>query len=253
MSVQLEIAVFVVFVIFCRVGGCLLFAPGLSSARIPMQSRLLIAAGASIAIAPLLYDAVSSSLSTLAPAKRPYLVIAEVVIGSAIGLYGRMFILALQFGGAVIAGSIGLAGIPGVPIEDTETGSILSTLVSSAAVMIILAANLHTDMLRAIVDSYDVIPPGGVPTQQALVQNLVEVLRETWLLVLRMSAPFIVYGVVVNVAIGLVNRFVPHISVYHATTGAVMIGGFVLLHTLLPDWMNVFVDAYRNWLVNGGF
>ena len=84
----------------------------------------------------------------------------ETLIGAAIGLMARFFFLALQFAATAISNFIGLAGIPGIPLEEGDTGSPLATLVSSAAVMIIFAMGLHIELLSAIIDSYEVLKPG---------------------------------------------------------------------------------------------
>jgi len=47
-------AVFGTLVLFCRIGGCLMIAPGLSSSQIPAQIRLLVAVAVTLALAPLL-------------------------------------------------------------------------------------------------------------------------------------------------------------------------------------------------------
>ena len=46
--------VLLVFLLFCRIGGCLMLMPGISSARVPAQVRLFIALAVTLALAPLL-------------------------------------------------------------------------------------------------------------------------------------------------------------------------------------------------------
>ena len=245
--------VFTVFLIFCRIGGCVLFAPGLSSSRIPVQIRLLLALGITLAISPLLFAAIAERISIVAPASRPALILEEIIIGSVIGLMARFYLLSLQFAATAVSSMIGLAGIPGVPMEEFDAGSPLATLASTAAVMLILVMNLHLEMLRAIIDSYDVIAVNAFPQSGALLNNVMNVIVETTVLALRLAAPFIAYGVVVNIALGMANRFTPHISIYHATTGAVMLGGFLLLYLLWQDWLTLFLGSYQAWLLRGGF
>jgi flagellar biosynthetic protein FliR len=249
----LETAAFSVFLLFCRIGGCVLFAPGLSSVRIPMQIRLLVCLGVTLSLAPLLHAGMTESIAAIPPTQRPLLIIKETLVGSAIGIMGRIFLLSLQFAATAIANMIGLAGIPGVPMEEMEAGSPLATLASTSAVMIILTTGLHIEMLGAIIDSYRVMAVGASLRPDVLLANIMKTVTETSVLALRLSAPFIAYGVLVNVAIGLSNRFTPQISVYHVTTGAVMLGGFLLLHTLWGDWMLLFIMTYEAWIMRGGF
>ena len=244
---------FALALLFCRIGGCLLFAPGLSSPRVPVQVRLFAALALTPALAPLLQGEVMKALAALPRAEHVYLIFTETLTGSAIGLMARFFLLALQFAATAASNFIGLSGIPGVALEEADTGSPLATLVSSAAVMMIFVMGLHIELLKALIESYQVIVPGAGLPMKALARNLTTAVAETSMLALRLAAPFLVYGVIVNFALGLGNRFAQQLSVYHATTGVVILGGFLLLYVMWMDWMLAFTGAYQAWLVEGGF
>lgn len=244
---------FGLFLLFCRIGGCLLFAPGFSSARVPLHIRLFAALALTFAVAPMIQPKLASVVLEMPDEQKVYMIISESIAGSAIGLMARFFFLALQFSATAISNFIGLAGIPGVPLEEGDTGSPLATLASSAAIMLVFTLDLHVELLVAVMESYTVIKPGlGLPVT-ALANNLMMVLTETSMLALRLAAPFLVYGVVVNFALGIGNRFAQHLSVYHATTGAVILGGFLLLYTTWNDWILIYLGSYQDWLQRGGF
>ncbi|MCI0600218.1 MAG: flagellar biosynthetic protein FliR, partial [Beijerinckiaceae bacterium] len=61
-------AVLGAFVLFCRIGGCLMLMPGFSSSRIPVSVRLFIAFSVTLALTPLLSREVAKSLANDAPA-----------------------------------------------------------------------------------------------------------------------------------------------------------------------------------------
>lgn len=240
------------FLTFCRVGGCMLVAPGFSSPRIPVHVRLFVAFGITLAITPLVAGPVAQDLPA-ADDMQLRIILHELVTGVFIGLMARFFFLALQFSTTAISNFIGLAGIPGIALEEAETGSPLATLVSTAAVTLVFVLGLHVELLKAVLESYRVIPRGEALSAEALLSHLLLTLSETWLLALRLAGPFLLYGVIVNFGLGLGNRFAQQISMYHATTGAVMLGGFLLLYVLWGDWVMVFMGSYRSWLLEGGF
>jgi len=248
-----EDVAFCVFLLFCRVGGCIILAPGLSSARIPMQIRLLVAIAIVLAVSPLLVGTVMTDVTVAISERRLSMILGESTIGIMIGLMGRLFLLGLQFAANTISGTIGLAGIPGVALEEGDSGSPLATLTSSAAVMMILALGLHIEMLKAIVESYAIVPVSAALDPGSMLEDFTRVLAETSILAVRLAAPFIFYGITINIALGLANRFVPQISFYHATTGLVMLVGFLLFHLLWTDWMMIFIGSYESWLRVGGF
>lgn len=248
-----EEQIFAIFLQFCRIGGCFIFAPGLSSPRVPVQVRLFAALGLTVALAPLLLDEIVRTLAAVPKQQHVYLILSESLTGAAIGLMARFFILALQFAATAISNFIGLAGIPGIPLEEGDTGSPLATLVSSAAVMLIFAMGLHIELMVAVIESYRVLEPAAPLALKALATNMVNVISETSVLALRLAAPFLIYGVIVNFALGMGNRFAQHLSVYHATTGVVILGGFLLLYAMWIDWILIFTGSYQSWLMRGGF
>lgn len=253
MTDPLQTQLFALFLLFCRIGGCCMMAPGMSSARIPVHVRLFAALAVTAALAPLLQAEMGAAVGRTRESERPLLILSEALIGAAIGTMARLFFLALQFAATAISTFIGLAGIPGVPLEEVDTGSPLATLVSTGAVMLVFNMGLHVELLRGVIDSYRVLPPGGALPITALMNNMLSVLGESFTLALRLSAPFLAYGVIVNFALGIGNRFAPHLSVYHATTGVVILGGFLLFYVMWVDWILVFAGSYQAWLVQGGF
>lgn len=253
MTEPLEVQVLALFLLFCRLAGCLLFAPGLSSPRVAIHVRLFAALAITASLSPLLISDLANSVASVPDQQRVLLIARETMTGVLIGLMARCFFLALQFSATAISNFIGLSGIPGIPLEESDTGSPLATLVSSAAVTMIFVLGLHIELLRAVMDSYSVIPVGRGASFDVMASSLLHTLGETWLLALRLSGPFLVYGVIVNFALGIGNRFAQQVSIYHATTGAVMLGGFLLFYMIWIDWVMVFTEGYRAWLVEGGF
>jgi flagellar biosynthetic protein FliR len=248
-----EAPIFCLALIFCRIGGCILIAPGFSSPRVPVQVRLFTALAVTAALSPLILPGILRDLETIPSEKHALLILGELASGILIGILARCFFLALQFSATAISNFIGLTGIPGIPLEETDTGSPLSTLVSTAAVTVVFVAGLHIELLKAVIDSYSVMPLGGTLAAEMFLANLLMTLSETWLLALRLAAPFLLYGVIVNFALGMGNRFAPQVSMYHSTTGLVMLGGFLLFYLIWMDWGALFIDAYRSWVVEGGF
>src|SRR5690606_17116489 len=109
-----------IFLLFCRIGGCLMLMPGFASPRVPTQIRLFIAIAVTLALAPLLLPHAMETLSRFRPALPLLPVIAETLTGVFIGLLGRIFFLALQFMASALASFIGYAGFPELAIEDAE-------------------------------------------------------------------------------------------------------------------------------------
>ena len=69
-------------------------------------------------------------------------------------------------------------------------------------------------LFRSLMNSYDVWHPGSRLGGSMALDLLVGRLSEAFVLTLRITSPFIVYSVIVNLAVGLINKLTPAIPVY---------------------------------------
>ncbi|WP_046868872.1 flagellar biosynthesis protein FliR [Microvirga massiliensis] len=240
-----------VFLIFCRIGGCLMMVPGFSSNRIPMQVRLFIALSSSLAVAPLVLDKAQAGLANQAPATMLLYIASETLTGLTIGLLGRIYFFALQTLATAVAMSIGVGGMAGTPVDESEPLPAISSLIMMVATAVLFLSDMHWELFRGLVASYGRIPLGeGFGAQFSLMQ-IADQSTAAFVVALRVSAPFIIYSVVVNLAVGLTNKMTPQIPVFFLATPFIMLGGLLLMYFLVSDFMLLFMDSFSTWLRNG--
>jgi flagellar biosynthetic protein FliR len=109
-----------VFAIFCRVGACLMIAPGFSSVQIPARVRLYVALASSLALAPMLIDTIKPKIGDGSAVTLFTLFFVESAAGFLIGFIARVFFMALQFITVAMTSAIGLSAMPGTVMEDEE-------------------------------------------------------------------------------------------------------------------------------------
>ena len=113
----------------------------------------------------------------------------------------------------------------------------LATLISLAAIALLFAANLHWELLRGLVASYDVVPVGADFNARLALKQIADVLGESFRLALRIASPYVIYALVVNLALALVNRLTPQVQVFFVATPFVAAGGLrvALFHHQTSD------------------
>ena len=138
------------FLVFCRVGGCLMLAPGFSATQIPTQIRLFVAVGLALALAPALMDRIPASLAGDDPIATLKAIAVECLVGGMIGVLARIFFLALEAMASGAAQMLGFSNPFGFEVEQGETLAPLATLISLAAITLVFAADLHWELLRGL-------------------------------------------------------------------------------------------------------
>ncbi len=238
-----EGTVLALFAAFCRIGACMLTLPGFSSARISPQIRIFIALAVSLALLPVLWDTIYPRVSG-AGYSYIKLVVGETLIGSMYGLIPRLFVLGLQFAGSAISMSIGFNS-PGAPdiLEDTAENQ-LTNMISFGGLLLLFLMDFHHTVFRALVDSYTLMPLGGFPDVQKMLITLTDTLTATFYLMLRLSSPFIIFGLMFNVAIGLINKLAPQIPIYFISMPYLLMGGLFLLYLSIAALVNQFAEYF---------
>lgn len=239
------------FLVFCRVGACLMVFPGWGSARIPARIRLFLALGASLALLPASADAVRPLIANVGSPVQLWLAIgSEVATGLTIGLAGRIFVLALQFAGIFISNMLGF-GMGGASIEELDSSTGLADLMTLTATALFFMLELHGELLRALLESYQFWPPASMFSPTMSLDTLVKVVQETFRRALQVSAPFIFYTIGVNFALGLLNRLLPQIPVQFVAGPLVIYGGIGILLVVFQPMQMVYLQAFDAWLKRG--
>ena len=243
MTFDLEQGVVVLFVVFSRVGAAMMTMPGFSTERFPTRIRLAVAGGVSCALAPVLWSQISDVVRSLAILDIAYILIAETLIGIAIGLSARMLFLALEGMAASVAMSIGLSNVLGVAINESEPLPTLATFIVLGAVALLFALDLHWELLRGLRQSYDVIGVRHAIDAENLLRELVRSVEEGFMAMLRLCSPFLLLAFVLNVSFGLVNRLSPQIPVFFLSAPFLISVGVYWIYLLIPDFFGSFVAS----------
>jgi len=243
--------VLAVFLLFCRIGACLMVIPGFGSNRVPMRVRLFVALAVSLALAPLLAPDIQMALPDETTGTVSWFIGAELLTGLFIGFLGRIFLAALETLTTLVSMAVGLSNMPGMPIEGGDALPPVANLFTLTATAMVFIADQHWEILRGLVNSYQVIPAGQPLAALTGLEQFSEQLSRTFLLALRVVSPFVVYTVVVNMAVGLINKLTPQIPVYFISLPFVIAGGLYFLYLVAADAIMIFLDGYFTGLQLG--
>jgi flagellar biosynthetic protein FliR len=239
-----------VFVIFCRIGGCLMLMAGISSSRIPMQARLYLGIGISLAVSPLLLGKVMPHIPGDQPIPLLEIISSELLLGGLIGLLGRLFFLAFETLANAVAMIAGYGSMPGAPIDSNEPLPSMTTMITLTATLLLFVTDQHIEIIRALISSYTVLPVSGRFDSQSALIRIADTLGIAFMLALRIASPFIIYGIIINLATGILNKMVPAIPVYFISMPFVIFGGLFLWYFTSTEFMLVFIRGFTNWLAN---
>ena len=240
-----------VLIAFCRVGACLMLAPGVSSAQIPVQARLFIALAATLALAPLALDAAALQALHDDPVSILRMIAQESLTGALIGLMARLFFLALETLAYGLAVMLGFSNPFGMALEADQPLPPLASMITLSATALIFVTDLHWEILRGLAASYHIAPIGSRFDPQFALAHIADVLGESFRIALRVCSPFFIYAVMVNLAMSVINRLTPQVAVFYMATPFMIGGGLMLLYFTIKPLLGEFMSGFEAWLTSG--
>lgn len=232
---------------FARLGTMLMLMPALGETNVPSRIRLSLA----LMLTLVLYPLVSVSYPAAVPTNFPALMLmfgGEFVVGGFIGLATRLVMSAIQVAGTVIATQSGLAMAMAFDPAQGQQGVLFANFLSLMAVTLIFVTNMHYLIIAALHDSFALFPPGGWMPVEDLAQNAIQTVASAFSIGVRISAPFIVFGLVFYFGLGLLNRLMPQMQIFFIAMPANIFIGIALLMLLLATLMTWYLDHVQQVL-----
>jgi flagellar biosynthetic protein FliR len=155
---------------------------------------------------------------------------SEVMVGLAVGFAAQLVFHAIQIGGDFIAQFMGLSMASMYDPHMENQTMVLGQLVSALAMLTFLAVDGHHVLLRAMIETFNLIPQGHFVINEAFRTSIITLAGNTILFGIQLSAPMAACMLLVNIVYGIIGKALPQLNILTLSmASSVMIGGFVLL------------------------
>jgi flagellar biosynthetic protein FliR len=232
---------------FARVGTMVMVLPGIGEHNMPSRVRLTIALVLTAVLVPTHEKAYTVDLTALGPVM--LMAVQEIIIGAVLGLTARLAISALQVAGAVVAQQLGLGFVTAVdPTNSNEQGALVGNFLTMLGVTLVFATNMHYLVIAALNDSYTIFHPGQIPLVGDVAHHFTQVIAGAFRIGVQLSAPFLVFGLLFNLGLGVLSRLMPQMQVFFIGLPLSIMLGLLLLLLVVGAMMGTFVDYLQGVL-----
>ena len=177
------------FLVVIRISAIVMTLPVFNSKSIPRLFKIGLAFGTSMALftvldlepLPAYGDILSFSIG----------LIGELMIGIIIGLSVRLIFSGIQLAGQLAGYQMGLAIANVMDPSSSEQFPILAQFNQLLALLLLLVTNAHHMFLRALAESYRLIQPFGFHFSNSVMQQVVGLGGNMFVVAIQVGAPFI--------------------------------------------------------------
>ena len=228
--------------VFARIGAMVMLLPGFGETNIPVRIKLAIALVLTLIILPLHRAAYQVDMTSMAPLV--VLMLHEIVIGIVLGATARVTLSALQVAGSVIAQQLGLGFVTAVDPTQGQQGLLIGNFLTLLGLTLLFATDSHHLVIAALNDSYRIFSPGELMPSGDVAALATRAFAAAFKIGMQLSAPFLVFGLVFNIGLGVLARLMPQMQVYFVGVPLSILIGFLIFALVLAAMMGTFLDYF---------
>ncbi|MEP6836190.1 MAG: flagellar biosynthetic protein FliR [Gemmatimonas sp.] len=233
-----------------RIGGLMLVAPVWSAKPVPMMMRTALVVIFALVLNPAATNGVNLETLRITPAT----FLSESAVGLVIGLAAAMFVAGAEAAGEQMTTAIGLSGAAIFDPTNNTQGALLSTFMQMLALMVLLIAGGHLIMLRALADSFHVLPLGASLNLGEGFHAIVPKMRSVFSAGIQFAAPVVAAVLVLNIGLAILGRAAPKLQIMSVafplqiSVGLLTLAGsLALIVRTMSDWTPGFATTIETF------
>lgn len=163
-----------------------------------------------------------------------WLLIQQILIGIALGFTMQFAFAAVRMAGELIGLQMGLSFATFFDPGSRLNMPVLARFLDMLAMLLFLTFNGHLWLISLLADSFHTLPIGGDPLNANAFLALAKAGGLIFLNGMRLALPLIILLLTINLALGLLNRVAPQLSVFAIGFPVTLSIGILTIGILMP-------------------
>lgn len=201
-----------IFLIFMRVLGFFMVVPMFGRKSVPFVSKI----GLSLFLTIILYNIMGNFnyVGTFNMYQYFYTVFKEIILGIILGFISFIVFGAIYIAGQLIDMQMGF-GIVNVidPVNSIQV-PITSNFYNIFMMVVLFSFKGHYLLIQALFDSYEYIPLGGANFHELLIDDIIRILGNIFVIGFKIAAPVTATVLVADIALGVLSKAIPQFNVF---------------------------------------
>jgi len=205
---------FIALAFICaRIAVIFAVIPFFNAQIVPRRVTALIAFFLSLVLMPVV-PPVQVQMTDLNLLSIVFILLHELLIGMCIGLSIDVIFAGIQIAGELIGFQIGFSIANVVDPLSGISSPIISNVLYISAMLLFLSIGGHHMLIRALVESFQIIPIGDVMVHRKFLMNVIEYSGQMFVIGTKVAAPIIGITLLINIAFAVISRALPQMNVF---------------------------------------
>jgi flagellar biosynthetic protein FliR len=214
-----------------RISIVLFLMPVFNTGSLPMQVKASYCLVLTLALWP--HVALAGTDMPPHPLSIGLMLLGELILGLIMGMTVQFLFFGIQSGGELLGFQMGFTMVNVAdPLSGIQNGA-AAYFLWMASILTFLALDGHLFMLKALADTFRLVPAGGLLLGDILVRQVFDLSAQLFVFALKVAAPVMVALFLTEIALGLMNRVAPQMQVMIIGFPLKIAAGFFFLGLLL--------------------
>ena len=238
--------------ILVRVASFVAVAPFFGMKNTPNRVKI----GLSAIVALLIYQMIlpKNPLEYTGVIEFAIIVVKEGITGLLIGFAANICNSIILLSGKMIDMEIGLAMMEVFDPSSNQQTAISGMLYNYFIMMLLIVTNMHHYILRALIDSYQVIPVNGTVFQwDSLLGTMMMYMTDLMVIGFRIVLPIFATSMILNCILGVMAKVAPQMNMFAVGIQLKLLLGFAIMFItigLLPDISNFIFREMKKMIIS---
>lgn len=240
---QLDYDFTLLFMIFMRVTGCVIFNPIFGRKNIPR----IFSVSLTLLLTLFIYNATPDpqSLGISSVAIFIIVMIKELLIGFVIGFVINLFLATLIVAGEFMDMQIGISMSKIYDPASNVSMPVTATIVNAMFMIVFFLSNSHLSLIKVFMFSGEAIPYGDISFPPEMFEQLALMFSTILIYAVKMSMPLFAAEFIAEMGVGLIMKAVPQINVFVINLQLKIFIGFAMMFVLIPPFSS-FIERLFN-------
>ncbi|TGU74895.1 flagellar biosynthetic protein FliR [Geomonas terrae] len=231
--------------VLARVSGLFMAIPIFGARVVPNRVKAVLIFALTLLIFPIIrpqaMTAANDSISLI------LLVVQEALIGLTLGAISQFVFAAVELCGQLVGTQMGIS--IAAQFDPTTQNNVPTMAIFQGALttLIFLSLGVHHFFIKAMVESYQVIPLGAWHVSGGLLKFMTQTSTGVFVIAIKLAAPVSVALLATTVALGIVARSFPAMNVFMVSMPLNIGIGFLLLGISLPIFLRVLQGSFATF------
>lgn len=175
-----------------------------------------------------------------------FYIIKEFIVGLVIGFVAYALFTSIYIAGQIIDMQIGF-GMVNVydPITNIQV-PVTANLYYMIAMLIFMVTNGHHVLIKALYQSFNIVPLGSAGVGPKMMDNIVEVFRQMFSIGFRIAAPIVAAILITDVVLGIISKTIPQMNVFVLGMPLKILVGLIVILITIPAFIYIVTIVKEN-------